>query len=182
MTGNMQVILVAHRIEEVVSNITHVLFIKSGQIFMQGPKSELFTSKNISLLYDSNLQVEKRGGTYVLSYDRRRRRDRSSFGQWRDDSDLPDILIEMKNTTVRYGTYRSGPFELTVEEEKLGHYRTERLRKVNHSGTDSGDNLQGYSNEITLFGKLKGSGETLWEIRITQALFHRNFRSSTVRK
>jgi molybdate transport system ATP-binding protein len=28
-----------------------------------------------------------------------------------------------------------------------------------------GENLQGYTNQITLFGKRKGTGETLWEIK-----------------
>jgi molybdate transport system ATP-binding protein len=28
-----------------------------------------------------------------------------------------------------------------------------------------GENLQGYANQITLFGKRKGTGETLWEIK-----------------
>jgi ABC-type molybdenum transport system ATPase subunit/photorepair protein PhrA len=60
MTGAMRVILVAHRLEEVAPHITHVLFVKNGKIFMQGPKEEILTSRNISLLYDSNLHVEKR--------------------------------------------------------------------------------------------------------------------------
>ena len=28
-----------------------------------------------------------------------------------------------------------------------------------------GDNLQGYSNQLLLFGRQKGTGETLWEIK-----------------
>ena len=167
-TGSMRVILVAHRIEEVVSNITHVLFIKNGQIFMKGPKSELFTSKNISLLYDSNLRVEKKGGTYVLSYDREEGTGINPASvSGRATSDLPDTLIEMKNTTVRYGNH------VVLDHLNWTVRRGENWAIIGPNGSGKstilelilGDNLQGYSNEITLFGKPKGSGETLWEIR-----------------
>ncbi|MEK9161254.1 MAG: ATP-binding cassette domain-containing protein, partial [Patescibacteria group bacterium] len=29
----------------------------------------------------------------------------------------------------------------------------------------TGENTQAYANEITIFGKKKGTGETLWEIK-----------------
>ncbi len=62
MIGSMRVILVAHRIEEVVPHITHVLFVKKGQILKHGPKDQMLTSENISRLYDDSLHVEKRNG------------------------------------------------------------------------------------------------------------------------
>ena len=67
MTEPMRVILVAHRLEEVVSNITHVLFIKSGRLFRQGPKEEMLTSENISSLYGCTLHVERKNGRFGLS-------------------------------------------------------------------------------------------------------------------
>jgi len=168
MMGSMRVILVAHRIEEVVRHITHVLFVKKGQIFMQGPKDQMLTSENISGLYDDRLHVEKRDGGYHLSYGMEEKEKADSFSASGDTPpDSPDILIEMKDTTVRYG------------EQVVLHHLNWIMRRgenwailgPNGSGKSTllklilGDNLQGYSNEITLFGKQKGSGETLWEIR-----------------
>jgi molybdate transport system ATP-binding protein len=168
MTGAMRVILVAHRIEEVVPNITHVLFVKNGQIFMQGPKGEIVTSKNISLLYDSNLQIEQKGGAYGLSYgmEEETKIDPASVSGG-SSPDLPDILVEMKNTTVRYGDH------VILDHLNWTVRRGENWAILGPNGSGKstilelilGDNLQGYSNEITLFGKSKGSGETLWEIR-----------------
>jgi iron complex transport system ATP-binding protein len=57
MTGFVRVILVVHRLEEIVPQITHVLFIKEGQLFMQGPKEYLLTSENISQLYGCQLRL-----------------------------------------------------------------------------------------------------------------------------
>jgi molybdate transport system ATP-binding protein len=55
MTGPVRVILVVHRLEEIVPQITHVLFVKEGQLFMQGPKEYSLTSENISQLYGCQL-------------------------------------------------------------------------------------------------------------------------------
>ena len=67
MTESLRVILVAHRLEEVVANITHVLFIKGGRLFRQGPKEEMLTSENISSLYDCALHVERHNGGFALA-------------------------------------------------------------------------------------------------------------------
>ena len=85
MTGPMRVILVVHRMEEIVPNITHVLFVKDGQLFMQGPKDELLTSEKISQLYGCNLQLEKNHGGYLVSYGPEKKEE--------IDQGLPDMRI-----------------------------------------------------------------------------------------
>ncbi|SPY96979.1 molybdenum transport ATP-binding protein ModF [Proteus mirabilis] len=51
----------------------------------------------------------------------------------------------------------------------------------------TGDHPQGYSNDLTLFGRKRGSGETIWEIKrhigyVSNAL-HQSYRvSSSVKK
>lgn len=47
----------------------------------------------------------------------------------------------------------------------------------------TGDHPQGYSNDLTLFGRKRGSGETIWEIKrhigyVSNAL-HQSYRVSS---
>jgi molybdate transport system ATP-binding protein len=168
MFGPMRVILIVHRIEEVVPNVTHVLFVKEGRILLQGPKDEMITSDNLGLLYGGPLHVEKRRGRYFLTYGMARRKRIDSSVLSRELShDIPETLIAMRETTVTYGT--------TVALDRL-NWTVRRgehwaILGPNGSGKSTilrlilGENLQGYANDITLFGRRKGSGETLWEIR-----------------
>ena len=68
MSGLMRVVLVAHRLEEIVPRITHILLVKDGRVFRQGPKEEILTSQNLSQLYGCELLLGKNNGSYSLSY------------------------------------------------------------------------------------------------------------------
>jgi molybdate transport system ATP-binding protein len=168
MFGSMRVVLIVHRIEEVVPNITHALFVKEGRILLQGPKDEMITSDNLGLLYGGALHVEKRRGKFYLTYGMARRKRIDSSVLSRELShDTPETLIEMRETTVTYGeTIALGRLNWTVRKGE--HWA---ILGPNGSGKSTllrlilGENLQAYANDITLFGRRKGSGETLWEIR-----------------
>jgi len=168
MTEPVRVILVAHRLEEVVSNITHVLFIKGGRLFKQGPKEEMLTSENVSSLYGCTLHVERNNSHFSLF----RKPDDSAaapsvavFGNPRLEA--PEKLIVMKDTTVRYGSFTA----LDRLNWTMGKGENWAILGPNGSGKSTilrlilGDHLQGYANDILLFGRPKGSGETLWEIK-----------------
>jgi molybdate transport system ATP-binding protein len=168
MTGFMRVILVVHRLEEIVPNITHVLLVKDGQLFMQGPKHEILTSENISRLYGFNLHLERTNGGYRASYGAEKS-DKIDMSVVYEEAlqDVPEVLIEMKDTTVKY--------EKLVILDRLNWSMKSgenwAILGPNGSGKSTivklilGDNLQGYANQVMLFGKRKGSGETLWEIK-----------------
>lgn len=168
MTAPVRVILVVHRLEEIVPNITHVLFVKNGQLFMQGPKEEVLTSEKISQLYGCQLHLEKSNEKYRVTY---------GIGESEpidtgllceeNHHDVPDILIEMKETTVQY----DGRIVLDQLNWVMRRGENWAILGPNGSGKSTilrlilGENLQGYANQITLFGKRKGTGETLWEIK-----------------
>jgi molybdate transport system ATP-binding protein len=168
MTTPIRVILVTHRAEEIAPNITHVLFVKKGRLFMQGPKEELLTSEWVSKLFDSDLLVEKVDGKYRVSYgvEKTKKIDLTFF--YRDVLDGgPDVLIQMKDTTVQYGDFVAlDRFNWTMKQGENW-----AILGPNGSGKSTilrlilGENLQGYANQVTLFGRKKGTGETLWEIK-----------------
>lgn len=168
MTGSMRVILVVHRLEEIVRNITHVLLIKDGQLFLQGPKDEVLTSGSIGRLYGFNLRLEKTNRGYLVSYgsDKSDKIDTSVVFE-EALQDVPEVLIAMKDTTVRYNDL------VVLDQLNWSMKRGENWAILGPNGSGKstivklilGDNLQGYANQVMLFGKRKGSGETLWEIK-----------------
>ncbi|MDI7258549.1 MAG: ATP-binding cassette domain-containing protein [Thermodesulfobacteriota bacterium] len=168
MTAPVRVILVVHRLEEIVPNITHVLFVKDGQLFMQGAKEEVLTSEKISQLYGCQLHLEKSNGRYQVTY---RIGESESINTdlvcKETHHDVPEILIEMKDTTVQY----DGRIVLDQLNWVMRRGENWAILGPNGSGKSTilrlilGENLQGYANQITLFGKRKGTGETLWEIK-----------------
>jgi molybdate transport system ATP-binding protein len=168
MTGSMRVILVVHRLEEIVPNITHVLLVKSGQLFQQGLKHELLTSENISTLYGFDLHLEKTNDEYHVSYGAEKRDLFETTVLSREvRQDVPEVLIEMKDTTVRYRDL------LVLDHLNWSMKQGENWAILGPNGSGKstivklilGDNLQGYANQVMLFGRRKGSGETLGEIK-----------------
>jgi len=172
MTGSVRVILVVHRLEEIVSYITHVLFIKEGQLFMQGPKEYLLTSENISQLYGCQLELEQDNGKYRVSFGKDGSEPMAAApmaGERHPDVPeiLPKTLIEMRDTTVQY----HGVAVLNHLNWVMRRGENWAILGPNGSGKSTilklilGDNLQGYANQVILFGRQKGTGETLWEIK-----------------
>ena len=168
MTGPMRVILVAHRLEEIVPNITHALLVKNGRLFLQGPKDDILTSENLSRLYGCNLRLGKNNGTYVLSPEEGKEAPLELPEECRDL--LPaeaETLIEMKDTTVTFG-------EQVVLDRinwTMGRGENWAILGPNGAGKSTlvklilGENLQAYANPIFLFGRRKGSGESIWDIK-----------------
>lgn len=64
---NTAMIYVTHRIEEIMPCITHVLFLKDGQIAAQGKKDEMLKSATLSRALECSLTVEKKSDRYWLS-------------------------------------------------------------------------------------------------------------------
>lgn len=152
MREGKQVILVTNRLEEILPGITHILCVKDCKVVRQGRRGEVLTRKLISDLYDRN---------------ERRPNPPAADGHVRQTADAGEILVAMKNVTVRYG-------EITVLDGLDWVMRTgENWAVVGPNGSGkttlldliNGDNPQAYANEIYLFGNRKGSGETVWEMK-----------------
>jgi len=168
MSTPIRVILVTHRVEEIMPRITHVLFLKNGRLFMQASKEEMLTSERVSQLFDSEVLVEKVDGKYRVSYgDENPQKIDMAFFNRDVSEETPDVLIQMKDTTVRYGDF----IVLDRLNWTMRQGENWAILGPNGSGKSTilrlilGENLQGYANQVTLFGRQKGSGETLWEIK-----------------
>ena len=92
---------------------------------------------------------------------------KSSTPEGTDLSASSKILVEMKNVNVGWGDNRV----LKNINWKLFEGNHWLIRGPNGSGKTTflelitGDNQQVYSNEIYMFGKKRGSGESIWDIK-----------------
>ena len=83
------------------------------------------------------------------------------------DSVLPPAVIRLRNVTIRYGSrVILNALDWTVREGE--HWA---LTGANGSGKSTllslinADNPQAYAHDIELFGRRRGSGETIWDIK-----------------
>ena len=92
----------------------------------------------------------------------------SSAGESLESSELPgEGVIRLNNVNIRYGTKQ------ILRDQSWTVRRGERwaLAGLNGSGKStllsliSADNPQSYSQDITLFGRRRGSGESIWDIK-----------------
>lgn len=111
--------------------------------------------------------------------------DASTLPDWPEPlpaASLPDTLVSLRKGHVRYGEtqiFKDVDLVLQQGEHTL-------LTGANGSGKStllallSGDHSQCYSNDLTIFGIKRGSGETIWELKrrigLVSAALHRDHR------
>ena len=148
-------ILVTHHREELPPAVTHLLLLRSCRILAQGPKAEVLASQRLEDLYGPDAAE---GVTTVPNGPPTSLPEQAAAGT---------PLVELREVTVRYGP-------TTVLDRVSWILRRGEhwaLLGPNGSGKSTllelihGDNPQVYANEVSLFGRRRGSGESLWELR-----------------
>ncbi len=145
-----QIILVTNRPDEILPCTTRIACVKDCRIVQLGEASDILNDRTLKELYGFDRVAERSPG--------QRKGNRRA-------SSRP--LVRMKKVTVSYG----GRAVLNGIDWTI--WRGEHWAVIGPNGAGkstllnliTGENLQGYSNEICLFGKRKGTGETLWEIK-----------------
>jgi molybdate transport system ATP-binding protein len=163
--GQIPVILVTHRLAEIPSAVSHILAVKNGRIVYQGKRPATLSRQDLERLYAPG----KRREIALPVRPQPRVCGHRAAGR---------VLIDMQQVTVRYGnvtvldnlnwTVRTGENWAIVGPNGSG--KTTLLSLV------AGDNLQAYANSIELFGRRRGSGETIWDIKQQLGLVSSEFQ------
>ncbi|RLC17291.1 MAG: molybdate ABC transporter ATP-binding protein ModF [Deltaproteobacteria bacterium] len=162
---HIQVVLITHRFEEIMSNISHVLLLKNGSVYRSGKRDEILTKEMLDSLYRSENSFPAEADRFSFISDTR---NQNSPGRSvKDGKAVEKVLIKMIDTTVRFKdvtvldkvnwTVRHGDNWMILGPNGAG--KTTLLKLV------LGENQQAYANEIYLFGRKKGSGESVWDIK-----------------
>lgn len=139
----LQLILVLSREDEIPDFITHVVPVYNKVVGGKIEKSLFPVATDVSC----NIGGVASGGV--------------------DSSDGKDVIIELRNVTLRYGE------RVIFENLNWTVCRGERwaLHGRNGSGKSAllslicADNPQSYACDISLFGKRRGKGESIWDIK-----------------
>jgi molybdate transport system ATP-binding protein len=146
--SGLHLVLVTHRKDEIISEISHVLCLKDCRVLSQGKREQVLTRETLEALF----------GSEDPASDSRRALYADSRGNSRP-------LVELRNVTVRY--------DETVALQDLSMRQGENWAILGPNGSGKttllsliyADNLQAYCNDIRLFGRQRGSGESIWEIK-----------------
>jgi len=162
---HIQVVLITHRLEEIMSNVSHVLLLKNGSVYQRGKRSEILTKENLAGLYrlENSLPACPDRLSVISGTREQNKSDRAE----KNFNTTGNVLIKMTDTTVKFG-------DVTVLDKvnwTVRHGDNWMVQGPNGSGKTTllklviGENQQAYANDIHLFGRKKGSGENVWDIK-----------------
>ncbi len=161
-----RIILGMERYTEIPETITHVLEWKDGAVSFSGTKADYE-----KLLAERNAEVEKgraqRKSELVDAFHAARGESQLLLDEEKSSSDQGEVLIEMKDVNVGW----DDRLVLKDFNWSVVSGRHWLIRGPNGSGKTTllelitGDNMQVFRNDVRLFGRRRGTGETIWEIK-----------------
>ncbi|WP_051283814.1 ATP-binding cassette domain-containing protein [Desulforegula conservatrix] len=156
------IILVTHHVDEISDNISHVLYMENGKVTASGEREAVLNTLE-SKRIEAKRSEQSMNQKTLMKY---------------EVSDEP--VIVMKNVNVAYGSKK------ILDNLNWTVRRNENWAMVGPNGAGkstllkliSGDHLQAYSNDIKLFGKKRGPGESIWDIKARQGFLSPEFQNA----
>jgi molybdate transport system ATP-binding protein len=154
MGHELRVMVVTARPDEIPPGITHVLAVEEGQVVAQGPRQAVLDRDRVRRMVGSGLPS---GLRLTFPQDR----------QAEDGRPILEVLVHMEGVNVSYGRARIlRQVTWTVRQgENWALLGPNGAGKTTLLSLILGDHPQAYANDITLFGRRRGSGESIWEIK-----------------
>jgi molybdate transport system ATP-binding protein len=149
MQDHLRVFIVGTGRDEILPSITHVLCVKDNRVIAQGLRQVI--------LKDEVAHEARRPAKLTVVPSR-----------WSDEREPPrKTLVGMENVNVSYnGTQVLRQVSWTVREnERWALLGPNGAGKTTLLSLILADHPQAYANDITLFGRRRGSGESIWEIK-----------------
>jgi molybdate transport system ATP-binding protein len=146
----MRVLIVGTNQDEIPSGITHILCVQDHRVFAQGTRQ--------TVLNRDATQAPRTTSLSDLPV---------AAASQKNEAKPSQVLVSLKNVSVSYNETKVLQHVCwTVREnEQWALLGPNGAGKTTLLGLIMGDNPQAYANDITLFGRRRGSGETIWEIK-----------------
>jgi molybdate transport system ATP-binding protein len=183
MRTPLRVLLIVTRIEDLPRHITHLLCVAHCRVLAAGPRADILSRPQLKRLLSTTGTIRARAAVFGNGKDAFHRvpfipgRVRNAVERVLtrsggaecvklSGSSLP-VLARLRHATVRYGNtviFRDINWTVRAGESWA-------LLGPNGSGKTTllslilGDNPQVYANDIVLFGRPRGSGESVWDIK-----------------
>ncbi|MFQ6040383.1 MAG: ATP-binding cassette domain-containing protein, partial [Candidatus Poribacteria bacterium] len=147
---SIRIVFVTSRLEEIPKGITHVLCVDDNRIINQSPKEKILNGKFAQEIFSAREDARKERAFQIQV-------------ESRENS----ILVEMKDTSVSYG----GVNILRDINWRMQKGENWAIIGPNGAGKSTllsliyADNPQAYANDISIFGKKRGSGESIWDVK-----------------
>ena len=149
MHGEMRVIVVGTNRDEIPRGVTHVLSVKENRVDAQEALQAVMS-------FRAEREISNTQTRFLVA----------KLAP-RNDNDTGRALVRLRNVTVSYnGTPVLQQVNWTVREnERWALLGPNGAGKTTLLSLILADNPQAYANDITLFGKRRGTGESIWEIK-----------------
>lgn len=151
MQKGIAIVLITHQLNRISHHFTHVLFVKDGRVVEQGGREKMLAPEKLAGLYGRQASSKSVAGSRPEVHTPASARE----------------LLCLEDTTVAYGkkvvldrlnwTFREGENWAVLGPNGSGKSTLVKLI--------TGDHPQAYANHIRLFGRVRGSGESIWEIK-----------------
>ncbi len=152
----LRVLLITARVDDLPRHITHLLCVEGCHVARAGPRAEVLSRRS----------ARGRSGS-VTNARQFTPPNRAPAQRTVSARPLAVSLIELRNVTVRYGTsVILHDLNWSVREGESW-----ALLGPNGSGKTTvlslilGDHPQAYMNEVIVFGKRRGDGESVWNLK-----------------
>jgi len=148
MERGRHIVLVTHRAEEILEGMTHVLVIRDGRAEVADSIASAVESQGIGR---RRLRPAGPGPEPVVS----------------TTPSADRVIVDFRNVTIRYqdSTVIDSLSWQLLRGQRWGIFGPNGSGKTTIINLIAGENLQGYANDVRLFGRRRGSGESLWELR-----------------
>jgi len=148
----MTLLVLTPRADEVPAAVTHILFLDHGRVVVSGRKEAVVADERFAVL----MQPKQHGAApkAILA------RPAVEVGDGAPVVELRDVEVTYGKTRILRGvswTVRRGERWVVVGPNGAGKSALLSLILA--------DNPQAYANDVSLFGRRRGSGDTIWEIR-----------------
>lgn len=165
-----QILFISARAEEIPAGIEHVLLVQDGKAAACGKRADVLPAALLAGAALSQVgQPPDRQAARQLVQNQALRASLSAYERAvRDKREgAPAALIEMDGVNVAYGGVQ------VLKGIRWTVRAGERWALLGHNGAGKstllslvlGDNPQVYANAVRIFGRPRGSGESIWEVK-----------------